>query len=341
MARCDEPLDKQVECAMRWQAVGSGLLSNRLRAVHLAREWLNGRKVGTNGFDSLDVPEERFKGMRLFPDAEGQEILPAARAYSYLDRYVSSDHGKDFPFQLTQPVLSGRRFFDMIDHYGNTYLPRKVFDVYTGGAADEDGADDADVALPYLKDSDCSDAGRDICKLMYDPEINRTRRGDSYCRILFHCAAMLYHDRFGTEKINEAFRVIYPWAFRMRIAHPARMTFAMVEDAAAGDMYGQRKELKGLVEGKGVGSGHLGLMSLIAMSPSPKAFLEAVDRTRVMTMPSYGGKNAGQVSQWNKSFNAYNGGRNWFRSPQLEEIGGDVSRAGSDVPGTGSGGGEE
>src|SRR5699024_2923295 len=111
-----------------------------------------------------------FKGINLskhnsFPFTEIMRI-----AHFYIDRYNDSyerniDRKKtNFPFQLDQTIINGKRFFEMVTHY------KGVFDSF----------------LNEVKTSDKLDGNaRKILKVL-DKYEARTRTGDQYIRNLFN-----------------------------------------------------------------------------------------------------------------------------------------------------------
>ncbi len=146
-----------------------------------------------------------FKGINLskhdsFPFTEIMRI-----AHFYVDRYNNSyerniDFNKtDFPFQLDQTIINGKRFFEMVSHY------KKVFESFNKEVKESNKLDPN--AKEILKVLDSYDA--------------RSRTGDQYIRNLFNCAVIYYIDKFGYVEISNAIEKIFIWAYLLRLEHQA------------------------------------------------------------------------------------------------------------------------
>jgi hypothetical protein len=270
MTEDSDDLDTMQKCAQWWQSIETDLLENRLKSIYLVHQWLKGRKTGAGTIWSVTVPLEFFKGIRIGGKAD--DLAPYASPYKLLRDITHSD-GKKFPFQLDQPVLNGKLFFEMLRHYSR-YLPRQVFDqlVYSP-VADWEGNATAEVVEFMF-----TDYFQDVWKFVACRDIHRCRTGDYYCRLLFHLAVMTYQDRFGDINFKKALEIIYLWSFRVRVKKP-KVTFQMVEEMASGG--GSNNLTTELATGFFYGRGP-GLLELIATSVNSKAFLNSVVRNKLI-----------------------------------------------------------
>lgn len=88
-------------------------------------------------------------------------------------------------FQLTQPLIAGKRFFNFTLHYGT--LLEKI-----------------------QKQIDC----------VHSPsEIPSKRSGDIYIKQLYECSLLFFADRFGIESLNKfVMQQLYSWSYSLRLA---------------------------------------------------------------------------------------------------------------------------
>ena len=137
------------------------------------RNWSALKSARVFSKDDIDV----FKGVN--PNA--RDVLPFADvcrlAHFCLDEFNRSAQGlvrgeMDFPFQLDQVIMNGRRFFEMVKHYAE-----KSKEI---GLVLKSNAKEIYVAVST-----------------YD---GRGRTGDRYVRNLFDCMCLYYWDKFGETK---------------------------------------------------------------------------------------------------------------------------------------------
>lgn len=148
---------------------------------------------------------ELFKGVNLDTLGSFNYAVPLRIAHHFVNNYNNSferniDNAKmEYPFQLDQPVINGRRFFEMVGHY------KKVYDSYHKDKGKGYGLEDDDV-------------GRRILDTLVSYE-GRRRIGDTYVRMIFDCALLYYIDRFGCTDINKAIEKIFIWAYKVRLGY--------------------------------------------------------------------------------------------------------------------------
>ena len=148
---------------------------------------------------------ELFKGVNLDTLGSFNYAVPLRIAHHFVNNYNSNyerniDNAKmEYPFQLDQPIINGRRFFEMIGHY------KKVYGTYHKDKGKGYGLEENDV-------------GRRILDTM-DSYEGRRRIGDTYVRMIFDCALLYYIDRFGYTDINKAIEKIFIWAYKVRLGY--------------------------------------------------------------------------------------------------------------------------
>ncbi|WCT13790.1 DUF262 domain-containing protein [Mucilaginibacter jinjuensis] len=190
----DNTESEKIACVKTWEdAIDQGNL-NYVIGTYLfrIRKWAQGDNAYT--FTKNDI--EEFKGVNFdrFPK------YPYLRAYLMNDA-VTAQFEKDlvwnklgnhmgFPFQMTQMIINGKRFFEMIEHY--VKIHQELFDKKTSTAFSN-----------FYKKHTCY------------PHSNRS--GDLYVRNLFKAITMFYYDRFGSEGFEQTYPYLYMWAYKLRL----------------------------------------------------------------------------------------------------------------------------
>ncbi|RYG30418.1 MAG: DUF262 domain-containing protein, partial [Chitinophagaceae bacterium] len=193
----DEPQKTQVVDA--WEQMQtdelSGLFADFLFRV---RGWsrLQSARYFTKGETEL------FKGVNIDRLDAFAYAIPLRIAHRFVDNYNNNFERQvdmqqmTYPFQLDQPIINGRRFFEMVAYY------KKTYDTYQQQANSLQAVLNA-VSLDILNVLNTYDG--------------RHRIGDTYVRMLFDCALLFYIDRFGYNDINKAVEKIFIWAYSVRL----------------------------------------------------------------------------------------------------------------------------
>lgn len=124
----------------------------------------------------------------------------------------------EFPFQLDQTVINGRRFFEMAQHY------QQQVELVTKGKKGE-GA--------YLGGIELSELAGKILGVL-NTYGARTRTGDKYVRSMFDCLLLYYIDRFGYKEISRAIEKAFIWSYRLRLMQHA-VQFVSIDKYVQGD----------------------------------------------------------------------------------------------------------
>ena len=177
--------------------------SNELAA--LFENYLFRIRNWSKGFSARYFTKEEvsiFKGISF----ENKKVFPYSKIYR-IGHFFTENYNKDyqrnidlnktdFPFQLDQIVINGKRFFEMITYYksiiSNTNkLNKEHF-------------------FNFKK----------VAEIIETYE-GKNRIGDGYVRTLFDCALIYYIDKFGIDDIDLVIDKIFVWAYSLRMKRQA------------------------------------------------------------------------------------------------------------------------
>lgn len=184
-----------------WEDTNSKQLS-KLFAIYLYRikGWANGKS--SRYFTKNDI--DLFKGVNI--DAE--DAYPFLRTLQIthlsVDNYnhhpvsKANQHQSNYPFQLDQIIINGRRFFEFVIYYQRFNF---LFD------------------NQKLNESfDLTKTTKENLKAMDEYE-GRYRTGDKYVRSIFSCLLMYYYDKFGAASLSQAIDKIFVWSYTLRLSY--------------------------------------------------------------------------------------------------------------------------
>ncbi len=179
------------------------------------RRWM--QQVPARYFTKSQI--ELFKGINL----DKKSNYPYAKALQITHRYIDHYNRQfdreidgqkmDFPFQLDQVVINGRRFFEMVEYYQKSIVSPVIQSQLRSKNSDEE-------RFNLSSDSLLSDRAVKIVHTLATYG-KRHRVGDSWVRMIFDCAVFAYLDKFGTAKISEAIEQIFIWAYACRLQQVA------------------------------------------------------------------------------------------------------------------------
>jgi hypothetical protein len=112
----------------------------------------------------------------------------------------------NYPYQLTQNIVNGFRFFDMVEYYANKF-PKEVFEY----AKKREGSSDT-LEVNQSPYSSIDTLYTELDDIISDNPIyfHRSRR-------LFHLAIIFYIDRFGIEGIDKnILKILLAFSFNSR-----------------------------------------------------------------------------------------------------------------------------
>lgn len=142
-------------------------------------------------FKGIDINE-----LNNYPFSKSLRIL-----HHYIDEYNASyysrvnQHQMDYPFQINEAIINGRRFFEMIEHYYLVFKT-KIKDIENN---------------PNLNEKN-----KEIIKVLNSYE-GSYRTGDQYTRLLFDTILIFYVDKFGEESLNTAIQFFFVWSYNLRL----------------------------------------------------------------------------------------------------------------------------
>ena len=192
--------DERTLCVEQWESSVSPdhTLKNTPPSLHTImsdylfrlRCWSDGKSGQWFSRHNIDV----FKGVNL--DQKSYPFAAAMRALDYqVDQYNLDPVRRwdqqimNYPFQVDQTMLNGKRFFEYIQYYIDTYKTLFIDD------------------KPEL---------RKLMEIINNYK-GRSRKGDHYVRNLFFCSVMHYYDRFGDEELEKAALLCFVWSYRIRL----------------------------------------------------------------------------------------------------------------------------
>ena len=173
------------------------------------RQWTKGEKAFYFGKEQV----EGFKGLSLhqedqFPLSQSYRIL-----HSMVDEYNNDRFRKvdnihlAYPFQITQTMINGRRFFEWFSHYESK-------------------------ALALLNSRDYDDWVEPLLTTAMSKKIwtvingtnpkdyeytGKNRTGDGYVRKVLNAFLLAYYDRFGEAEFSNALEIGFIWAYSLRL----------------------------------------------------------------------------------------------------------------------------
>lgn len=172
--------DSTAQTVHAWEHIPTDELKDLFaNFLYRIRRWGRGQPTGTFTKAEIDL----FKGVNLHSAAD--------KRYPFEKPLEALNDKTKWPFQLDQPIVNGRRFFEMVEYYQNLLklpLPSQI-DGKTGCLI-------LDVLATYP---------------------GRHRTGDRYVRGLFDALLLAYVDRFGLADIGAAIEKIFLWAYRLRL----------------------------------------------------------------------------------------------------------------------------
>lgn len=182
-----EDESQKVNVISRWEAVNQEDLSDLFKNyLYPLTQWYKGKHGLSYSTSKIDA----FKG------------IDATHVYNYalyhkasnlfIEQFNKNGHHELLAsnslnqFQLTQPLVAGKRFFDYILHYGQ--LLEQIQKL---------------IKQSYAEDEN---------------QIPRKGTGDTYIMQMFECSLLFFADRFGIESLNKSvLDYFYTWSYSLRL----------------------------------------------------------------------------------------------------------------------------
>ena len=203
------PSDEQTEIIEKWEDIDTDELANLFEYLYRIKNWSKSKSAREFTKDEISV----FKGISL----NNKIYYPYERIF-YVAEFFIEKIAKaplvetEYPFQLDNIIINGKRFFEMIYQYSKLKKD-----------------------LPNL----IKKWNSEIYNILYaDHKYNNKdyagyyRVGDNYTKILFECACMYFLDKFGEDKeLEKVFEKIFLWAFYIRLTSK-RIPFSSIDNYA-------------------------------------------------------------------------------------------------------------
>lgn len=180
-----EDAEIKQQCADIWDDIGeAGLKSLIGTYLYRIRLWSRGKHAGPFTKDEID----EFKGFSL----ESAPEYPYLRQWRWIEQSLAAEdgiHHHNYPFQITQLIINGQRFFEMIGYYHQMHR-----ELYDGTLS---------ASLKDFHQHTCYEQDQ--------------RAGDQYTKILYKTALLCYFDRFGHASLAQNYALLFMWAYKPRI----------------------------------------------------------------------------------------------------------------------------
>jgi len=179
------------------------------------RKWSKNERIYDFTKDEID----EFKGISLYQE----QRYPYERAIRILEGVV--EKGSTFPFQITSPIINGKRFFEYVDFY--IALREELFDSNKNDS----------INLEF------TDFYNQYCYDYY----GWWRSGDQKARNLYENIVMAFVDRFGyVDDFENFYKAFYKLTYFIRydkqrvseqtiLNNEARQIFSQINNAISSD----------------------------------------------------------------------------------------------------------
>lgn len=188
----DDSATDRLQCVKHWEkAVDDGTLTILGKYIYRIRKWAKGENAGSFSKDDID----EFKGINItkyksYPYLNSfllNDAIIKSLSMNPIHQYLNPDIS--FPFQITQLIINGKRFFEFVTKYSEMYH-----------------------ALFKNEKSNFHSFYHKHC--LYDGSY---RTGDTYVREMYEAALMHYSDRFGEIEHEKANEILYKWCYILRL----------------------------------------------------------------------------------------------------------------------------
>lgn len=204
--------DEQKTCVEYWENLDQKKLDKLFKNyLFRIRNWSKGRSAEEFTKNEVDV----FKGITLENVNEFNFIKSYKINHFYTEMYNNDmarniDGQKlEYPFQLDQIMINGKRFFEFVTHYGKEVEKIKDFN--------------NPLNQVKLRIKNTKTKSIEILDLL-DTYDARNRAGDLYVRNVFNCCLLYYIDKFGYYKLDEVIVRFFIWVYTPRIEkHSVRL----------------------------------------------------------------------------------------------------------------------
>jgi len=194
---------ERIDSVEKWESVESKELVRFFNDyLFRVRNWSKGRSA--RYFTKNDV--NIFKGISLDNPNNFNFIQPYRINHFFTEQYNSDITRKidlntiEFPFQIDQLIINGKRFFEYFHYYS-----KHIFSIEN---------DFEKNIVNHLGEN--NERAKNILKTLKSYE-GRNRTGDKYVKNIFDCCLLYYLDKFGTHDLGKAIEKFFLWSYKLRI----------------------------------------------------------------------------------------------------------------------------
>jgi hypothetical protein len=217
---------ERIACVDHWEDISEELPNFFSNYLFRIRRWSRGK----SGLYFSKKNVDTFKGITVnsFPNQFNYTQSYRVNHFfteSYNRDTVRNIDGQklEYPFQLDQVIINGKRFFEFVHHYAG-YI-RQIENLY------DERLLKSSLAKQITSENRLA---KDILHVLRTYK-GRGRQGDLYVRNLFDCCFLHYWDKFGLYKLDEAIIKFFLWAFALRLERQAVQEVAADNLATAHD----------------------------------------------------------------------------------------------------------
>jgi len=202
----------RLECVKNWEGVAENLHYVFQNYLYKVRCWSKGKSGMYFTKDNIDV----FKGITI-EEAENYNFIKNYRINHFFTEQYNNDlvrkidlNKQEYPFQVDQVMINGKRFFEYIHYYS-----KKIHQIQgLFGGKDNRLRNEIEVMLQN------NSIAKKIIHVLRTYK-GRNRSGDLYLRNLFDCCLFYYLDKFGNYQIEKAIENFFIWSFTLRLEKKA------------------------------------------------------------------------------------------------------------------------
>ena len=236
----DERLNPNIKAqtVAHWESLADDEL-HRLFSQHLFRikRWIDHKPARNFTSRHVDI----FKGVSLHKQNLPHYAKAMMITHHFIDDYNSNIHrhidaqAMNYPFQLDQKMVNGRRFFEMVEYYDTLIERTKTIDI---AHASENKDNNSSVTV---YNQTLNERASNIVKVL-DTYSDKWRQGDKYTRNLFDNALIYYIDKFGMQDLSQVIEIIFIWAYKIRLKQYAVKLATMDNHAVDGMLFKRIKD---------------------------------------------------------------------------------------------------
>ena len=236
----DERLNPNIKAqtVAHWESLADDEL-HRLFSQHLFRikRWIDHKPARNFTSRHVDI----FKGVSLHKQNLPHYAKAMMITHHFIDDYNSNIHrhidaqAMNYPFQLDQKMVNGRRFFEMVEYYDTLIERTKTIDM---AHASENKDNNSSVTV---YNQTLNERASNIVKVL-DTYSDKWRQGDKYTRNLFDNTLIYYVDKFGMKDLSQVIEIIFIWAYKIRLRQFAVKLATMDNHAVDGMLFKRIKD---------------------------------------------------------------------------------------------------